>query len=339
MRVALLVDEGTEKYSLSFVVKAIEEVVGGEVFIVKPASTTSRQGNVITINSSILRRRPEYSIALFNFKKVREVIKGLEVDVIHTLSNSTIGIAAFKVGEELGIRRVATITHLPFTVESSIVAVIDELSFHYLEWFYNNFDALWLPTKGVKGFKLQPVTYSFPPVHLGLSEKRGRKKKVGVYAGKHSHTRELKPLVESLPAIENVVGLSFAFYGEGELKGALTDIRELYKINLRLHDYVPFKELEGIYAKAKVAIMPKTNETITLMPMEAAFYSTPAFVHASSPIAKWLPEESHYNSYRDLPALLREKWKELEAIAEEQRTALEKAEEEFARGLRMLYEG
>ncbi len=337
MRVALMVDDGAEKYSLKFIVEAIQQAVEGEVFIIKPGESTSRQGNTITINSSILRKRPEYSIALFNFKKVRELLKGLEVDAVHALSNSTIGIAAFKVGEELGIRRIATVTHLPFSVGEHVMGMLDELSFHYLEWFYNNFDVVWLPTKAE--FKGKAIPYSFPPVHLGLSPSKGRKRRLAVYAGKHSHTRELKPLVETLPAIENVVKLTAEFYGEGESKATLLDVRELYKVNLRLHDYVPYRELEGIYRRAKVALMPRTNETLTLMPMESAFYSTPAFVHKETPIARWLPKATLYSSYKDLPALLKETEKDWMALAEEQREAIEKAQEEFVKGIRMLYEG
>jgi len=336
MRVALMVDEGYSRYSTGFVVEAIGEVVE-ELYIIKPGPTTGREGNVITINSSILRKRPEYSIAFFSFRKVRELLRELGVDVIHTLSNSTIGIAAFKVGEELGIRRVATVTHMPFSVGGSLLGMLDELSFHYLEWFYNNFDALWLPTKG--SIKAKPVLYSFPPVHMGIEGKEGRKAKMGIYAGKLSHTRELRELVENLPAIENVVGLSFEFYGEGELKGALADVRDLYKINLRLHDYIPYEELEERYKRARVAIMPKTNETITLMAMETAYYSTPTLVHREAPIASWLPKELLYDSYQDLPALLKERWKDLAALAEEQREVVEGLKEEFQRGLRMLYEG
>lgn len=225
---------------------------------------------------------PAYRLALPGFRAFEKQIERFAPDIFHINSPCSLGYAAVRYGQRLGIPVVATYhTHFPSYAKYYNVPQLERFAWSYLRRLYNACDRIFVPSlpilreldaHGIRNLQHLPHGVdvgSFKPSFKSSTWKTEvgvEGKLVVLYVGRLVWEKDLRTLAEAYGVIRNQrQDTALVFVGDGpareELQTMLPDARFL--------GHQTGRDLSAAYASSDLFVMPSTTETFGNVTVEA----------------------------------------------------------------------
>lgn len=269
---------------------------GHEVVILTPGTKKQKQENrdenVYYFTSASFKPYPDYRLALFPFPSARKLLKGMDVDLIHSHGIATTGLAAVDCAKELGKPCIASFhTMVPsathyLTSRQDMQKFLEEVAWKYLRWYYKFFRKVLVPSAytqnvlekhGIGNTLVMPAGMDYKFYSSGDGEwvrKRYRlgRKKVVLHVGRLVKEKNLELLINEAESIINKKpSVAFLIVGKGPAEEHYKNMVKMKGLEeyFIFPGFVPAKELPDYYAAADAFAFPSYFDTQGLVALEA----------------------------------------------------------------------
>lgn len=227
---------------------------------------------------------PENRVALPNNFRISSVLRNFKPDIIHIMTEFSMGLAGVKFGKKYGIPTISNYTtNFSIYTDYYNMPFLKEPLWNYLRWFHTQNDITLCPSEvaqkllhnnGIRNTKLfsRGIDYkSFHPMHRNnqLREKLGIANKTAfLYVGRVSTEKDLDVLCKSYQSIYKKYKehVTMVITGDGPY---LEQCRNALPPDTIFTGYKSGKELSEIYASCDIFICPSSTETFGNVILEA----------------------------------------------------------------------
>lgn len=269
---------------------------GHEVFILTPGTKKQKEENkdphVHYFTSASFKPYPDYRLALFPFPSARKLLKGMDVDLVHSHGIATTGLAAIDCASNLKVPCIASFhTMVPsathyITGRKGLQKFLEDVSWKYLKWYYKFFKRVIVPSEFTKKILLEQGINNTIVMPAGIDyrfysggdgewiRKRHRlgKKKIVLHVGRIVKEKNLELLINEAPSIINKrPNVAFIIVGKGPAEEYYKNLVQMKGVDEHFifAGFVPKKELPDYYAAADAFAFPSYFDTQGLVALEA----------------------------------------------------------------------
>jgi 1,2-diacylglycerol 3-alpha-glucosyltransferase len=223
-----------------------------------------------------------------------------DVDIVHTHTPFSLGIAGLRHAKKLGVPFVATY-HTPtseyasyLSTNGSIEAGVESLSEHYERWFFSRADAVIVPSETTKRYLEEDIGVArrgpatrVTVIPNGVDVERFRPVDTAAfreehdlpdgtlvgYTGRHGHEKCLPEILTACERLERDVTVVFGGDGPAreQLEGEAADL----DVDVRFLGFLDRADLPAFYASLDAFLFPSPVETQGLVALEAFACGTP----------------------------------------------------------------
>jgi len=292
MKIGLFTDsfnkeEPSGVYNAIYLLKKGLEEIGNEVFIFSPGTKKQKQkadNRTFYFTSTHFKEYPDFRIAVFPFLSTTDVVKKLDLDLIHIIAVGTMGIAGIKTAETLGIPKIATIPIIPqklieSTLTNSVKEMVEKLALKYLRWFYNHFETVICPSEYAKRIMEKEVSINITDViPFGIdyeffsSRDLNKNKNYLVTGGRLVKEKNIQSIIDSMNSIINInPHTKLTIFGDGPYKKYIEERIKANNIekNVKLTGFLPKSKLKDIYKKSSIFLFPSSSDAQSLSVIES----------------------------------------------------------------------
>jgi len=249
---------------------------------------------------------PEYPELKFNYPPFLEMLEycyNNDFTHIHCATPGPVGLTALAVAKILkkplyGTYHTAFPQFLSYLTEDS---TIEELTWRYMVWFYNQMDVVYAPSKAMKDelsekgidedkIMLYPRGVDielFKPLH------REQNGKINLlYAGRISKEKNLHLLANAFNKLSKERDdIKLQIVGDGPYKEEMESLLKLSQVEFS--GYKSREDLAKIYSDADLFVFPSTTDTFGNVILEAQACGTPVIVtNSGGPMENIVPDKT-----------------------------------------------
>jgi len=271
------------------------EKEGHEVFIFAAGSRKDKRENkdahVFYHTAIPFKPYPDYKVALFPVSSISKV-RQLKVDIIHTHSMASMGVAAYAAAKALGKPLVGTFhtlvpqaTHY-ISRHRMVRKISGHLLWNYLKLYYNRCCTVMAPSKWIGGLIASKGIRNVVVVPPGIYAEKFAKGNgeafrerfglgnapVIMYVGRVAEEKNLETLIKSaIFVLEEMPKAKFVIVGKGPAQKKYAELarREGIGRSFVFTGFVKDEELADAYHACDVLAFPSTFETLGMVALEA----------------------------------------------------------------------
>lgn len=276
---------------------------GSEVLVVAPASWRPKGEVVLPPGVQLVRvpgmplpRYPDLTLAIPFLPGVLRAVREFQPDVIHLVTEYSIGLTGLRIARRLGVPAVASFhTNIPGCLPYYGFAWASNMCWRYLRWFHNQAELTFCPSEtnrrvlirhGFENVRIWPRgvdTNRFTPTHRNTAtrEKHGPVDAMHLlYVGRLTPEKDLPVLFEAYQRVaasnpRRPVHLVLA--GDGAYSGRM---RARAPAGVTFAGYLEGKALSEAYSSADVFVFPSRVETLGNVVLEALASGLPVVAAA-----------------------------------------------------------
>ena len=263
--------------------------VGVWAFSVTPQKKSGLQ--IFTLPSVPLPMYKDYRIA-FPTLSLRNQLRRFRPDAIHVTVPDLVGKELLRLARDMKIPAVTSFhTDFPSYLESYKLGALEDLSWKYLGWFYNQSLAVYAPTdemkfkltlNGVENVRLwrrgiSPDEFSPHFRDLGIRGQWDAEGKIVIlFSGRFVWYKDLQTFVEVYRLFNRRAPgkARFVLAGDGPVRRELEEMMP----DARFTGYLKGEDLSRVYASSDMLLFPSTTETFGNVVQEAVASGIPAVV-------------------------------------------------------------
>ncbi len=261
---------------------------GHEVLLAVPVSwrprgtAPPRPGlRVVRVPGVPLPRYPDLTIALPWAPRVLDSVTAFRPDVIHLVTEYSLGLTGLQAARALGVRTLASFhTNIPRYLPYYGAGWAAERCWDYLRWFHNQAEVTFCPSetsrtelvsRGFRNVRVWPRgvdTGRFRPGPRATARGRGDPLRL-LYVGRLTPEKDLPVLFDAydrLRTAPRVRPLELTLVGDGAYTGVM---RTRAPRDVRFAGYLEGEALSAAYAAADLFVFPSRSETLGNVVLEA----------------------------------------------------------------------
>jgi 1,2-diacylglycerol 3-alpha-glucosyltransferase len=299
---------------------------GHEVIILTPGTKKQKKENkdknVHYFTSASFKPYPDYRLALFPFPSAKKLLRGMDVDLIHSHGIATTGLAAIDCAKELKKPCIASFhTMVPsathyLTSQKDMQKFFEDVAWKYLRWYYGFFRKVIVPSEftrktleehGISNTIVIPAGMDYRFYSKGEGDwvkKRYRlgKKRIVLHVGRIVKEKNLELLINEAESIMNKKpNVVFMIVGQGPAEEDYKDMVRLKGLeeHFIFTGFVPKKELPDYYAAGDVFAFPSYFDTQGLVALEAMAAGLPVVAPERSGSSDFIEDGKSGHLFRE----------------------------------------
>ncbi|WP_242868718.1 glycosyltransferase family 4 protein [Desulfotomaculum copahuensis] len=257
--------------------------------------------NVHTFPGIDLPFYPECKITLPPYPNLREKLNQFKPDLIHLVTESSMGLCGLKYARDHRLPVVASYTtNFPQYLAYYKAGFLERWAWLYLRWFHNQCHLNYCPSPAVKNMLAQKgfrnLTIWGRGIDTGLfaPEKRSNlldklapgKELFFLYVGRLAPEKDLDVLFNAWRIVRRrLPGAQLVVTGDGPLAG---ELRQNHGHEVVFTGYRHGEELAAIYASSDIFVFPSTTETFGNVVLEAMSSGLPVAAAAAGGVKNLL---------------------------------------------------
>jgi glycosyltransferase involved in cell wall biosynthesis len=258
---------------------------GHQVHIFAPEYEVAIYGSSMTMFQSFpVWFYPDMKVSLFNMNKVRSVCDYFNPDVIHVMTELTIG----HMGRNISLERKCPLfttftTHVAYYAQLHGLAYLQKPIWSYLKWFHKSAYRVLVPSHSMiselKSQGFQHLQWFKRGVDVHLYNPSHKKQLIDhydlsqyqctfLYVGRLSKEKEVEMLIEVFNELSTSLPMSMALFvaGDGPLRKRCEDMANSY---VHFLGFQSKSQLKHWYASVDAFVFPSMSETFGNVILEA----------------------------------------------------------------------
>jgi len=260
---------------------------------------------------------PGYRIALPYTMVYDNLFKRTKFDLVHVHSPFTMGLAGLILAKKRKIPVIGTFhtllsEYLHYVITSEMIMHIQwvksnlkKMSWTYLRNFYNECDAVVVPTEGI-GRVLERNGIPKSKIHViptgidirkkkytkNIKKKFGLKNKIILHTGRVTEEKNIDSIIRMMSPLLKKGEATLVITSDGPHKTMLEELVNKKGLDgsVVFTGYLSEEDLRGFYKAADVFVMASKTETQGLVLLEAAFFGLPSVVIEAPVVADFVTE-------------------------------------------------
>lgn len=239
--------------------------------------------NIHTFPSLDFPFYPECKIAIPNFSQVKDILSDFQPDIIHVVTEFSLGLCGLKYAKDHGLPIVASYTtNFPQYLNYYKTGFLERWAWQYLHWFHNQCRLNLCPSPASqamlakKGFKNLTIwgrgidTEVFSPAQRKDSIRKklaSDKRLLFLFVGRLAVEKDLDVLLKAWDTAKaSIPDAQLIITGDGPM---MEELRQTADPAVIFTGYRHGEELAEIYAASDVFVFPSTTETFGNVVLEA----------------------------------------------------------------------
>lgn len=261
----------------------------------------NHQEHVYTFPSFDLPFYPECKIALPNTAQMKEVLSAFQPDIIHVVTEFSLGFCGLKYARDHGIPVVASYTtNFPQYLNYYKAGFLEKWAWQYLRWFHNQCQLTYCPSPAIKSMLAKKGFFNldtwgrgidtelFSPVKRrdALRKLAPGKKLYFLYVGRLALEKDLDVLLKAWKIVEATMPeAQLIITGNGPI---MEELKQTAGPEVIFTGYLHGEELAIVYASSDAFVFPSTTETFGNVVLEAMASGLPVIAPASGGVKNLL---------------------------------------------------
>jgi len=238
--------------------------------------------NVHTFSAFDLPFYPECKIALPSYPVVREILDSFKPDLVHLVTEFSLGLCGLKYAKDHRLPAVASYTtNFPQYLAYYKVGFLKNWAWRYLRWFHNQCRLNYCPSPAIQSLLMKKGFHNLTVWGRGIDtglfspdKKSEFLKKLApgknlffLYVGRLAPEKDLDVLFNAWRTVSGrLPGAQLVITGDGPLAG---ELKEKNVDGVVFTGYRHGEELSTIYASSDIFVFPSTTETFGNVVLEA----------------------------------------------------------------------
>lgn len=253
------------------------------------------QEKVYTFPSFDLPFYPECKIALPNISQIQDVLGTFQPDIIHVVTEFSMGFCGLKYARDHGLPVVASYTtNFPQYLNYYKAGFLERWAWQYLRWFHNQCQLTYCPSPAIKSMLTKKGFFNLDIWGRGIDtelfspDKRSdtlRNKLAPdkglyfLYVGRLALEKDLDVLLKAWRIVETKIpDAQLIITGNGPI---IEELKKTASPQVIFTGYLHGEELAAVYASCDAFVFPSTTETFGNVVLEAMASGLPVIAPAA----------------------------------------------------------
>ncbi|SFG11056.1 Glycosyltransferase involved in cell wall bisynthesis [Desulfotomaculum arcticum] len=267
---------------------------------------TQPDSNVHTFPAFDLPFYPECKIALPSYSKIKNVLNGFKPDLLHVLTEFSMGLCGTKYASEHRLPVVASYTtNFPQYLSYYKIGFLESQAWSYLRWFHNQCDLNLCPTQETRSVLLKRSIRNTAIWGRGIDtdffaphKKNDFLKKFApdkdfffLYVGRLAPEKNLDVIFNAWEYVsKRLPEAALVITGDGP---QAMELKQKKSAGVIFTGYLHGEELAATYASSDVFVFPSTTETFGNVVLEAMASGLPVVAAAAGGVKNLLQDGSN----------------------------------------------